>query len=601
MDPKPKDQQTPQLEEESDSSLSSPASPGPSLVAPPADDDDDIFSQPAYLLAWDLADTAAQARRLRVPLPIAFLDVPGALEATACGMHTILLVLRDLRFETVDAAHRLQPDLDTALVECWADRATYRPSRNLRDRASKMGFGRCWHAWEYPELVEGPGDDQAGATAGGGPPVRIVPGSGGELAVVFRRALLWMQEPTSGVLFLDAASSKNVKGKGKARRGLGAASLEDVLWDVLGYGWEGADRLDRVLSEMIYDRWLELFELLEPEPQAMSQETVACYWQILRSLELNEEADAEQAWTNLLSRIQRRIALLSAPRDSLPTPSPTTPSVTAANTLTTVSRDKTLAHASTAQWSLRSSIAKQEHGPKSIDGNQRALDRITYLGGVLIPFPVVAGVLSMGDTFGPSGPLFYVFWAVVIPLLIATLLYINTDKIRKDEVWVEISADEVEPTGDSSATSSNANVSPVDVRVKHRSTVTWQNQPDRDHTQMAPSLMGMFFAPENFNSPERIIDTPSARMAAAVQLTDGEAADPSLDPLPASGSRRGLGLAPLPDFILEKPSDDGSKWRAWKREELGWYGAVKSIFFKKPRAGADVPEGVPASAKSGKR
>lgn len=73
--------------------------------------------------------------------------------------------------------------------------------------------------------------------------------------------------------------------------------------------------------------------------------------------------------------------------------------------------------------------------------NQRALDRVTYLGGILLPFSVVLGVLSMNEGFGPGRGLFWVFWVVAVPLAVVAILVIYADKLRLAEVWVAVPVD----------------------------------------------------------------------------------------------------------------------------------------------------------------
>jgi hypothetical protein len=51
--------------------------------------------------------------------------------------------------------------------------------------------------------------------------------------------------------------------------------------------------------------------------------------------------------------------------------------------------------------------------------------------------------------------------------------------------------------------------------------------------------------------------------------------------------------------ILERPVD-GSKPKAWKREQLGWGGAIQAALFKKFRDGSDLPDGVAAREKPGR-
>jgi hypothetical protein len=62
---------------------------------------------------------------------------------------------------------------------------------------------------------------------------------------------------------------------------------------------------------------------------------------------------------------------------------------------------------------------------------QQNLNRLTYIGGVFLPFSVFAGIFSMADPYGPSGKLFYIYWAVVIPVSFAIALIIYADDLRR--------------------------------------------------------------------------------------------------------------------------------------------------------------------------
>ncbi|CAK7209236.1 hypothetical protein SBRCBS47491_000375 [Sporothrix bragantina] len=66
---------------------------------------------------------------------------------------------------------------------------------------------------------------------------------------------------------------------------------------------------------------------------------------------------------------------------------------------------------------------------------QNALNRITYMGGILLPFSIIAGVLSMSDPFGPGDRLFWVFWVITLPITAFTLAVIYADDIRKSYIW----------------------------------------------------------------------------------------------------------------------------------------------------------------------
>lgn len=231
--------------------------------------------------------------------------------------------------------------------------------------------------------------------------------------------------------------------------------------------------------------------------------------------------------------------------------------------------------------------------------NQRALDRISYLGGILIPLPIISGILSMEDAYGPGGNKFFVFWAVSIPLALLTVMVIYADTIRTAEVWIETPADRVVPSNENSSNnssnSSNVNISPIGGEAKRCGTVTWtRHQPNGHDEQVSPSARPEDMAfPFDHDTEERIIGMPMA-----AQPPDDKVTDAMLDLLPGP-DRWGLGMVPVPMIVLECPAD-GKKPKAWKRQELGWYGAIRAIVYKRPRDGRDIPMGVPACEKGGR-
>ncbi|KAL2256031.1 hypothetical protein VTK26DRAFT_2322 [Humicola hyalothermophila] len=530
--------------------------------------------------------------------------------------------------------------IDPAFTEALATGTAYRPARSLRERAaarrmqqqqqqqqqqrggSKSGQGRSWWVWGVPGFV----DADEGARAAeerGMVAVTRLPGRRGEktteTGVVFCRVGLWRWVEGSLDVLLwdevfvarteddggdgggdgdgDSAGTTGSKGPAKGR-----PALEDVLVDALGYGWEAKDVLADVLSEVIYERWLDLFDLVEHHRRTLSEESLTCYWQMLRALEHNEESAPDSHWPKLMSRIRHRIALLSVPRSKLAITPPATSRTTTVKTLATP-KVKSISRSGTTA----SGFPPQGDGDKDTasDENQRALDRISYIGGILIPLPIVSGIPSMGELYGPGGSRFYVFWAVSIPVTILTVVLIYADTIRKSEVWVEIKPDSVEPTPEPSP---KEDTEPVRAEVEDRRTATWTKKrrpnghggrPDeREPSPSAQPEEDMIFEVD-YDVEERMVGmaVPESQTVGA-QPPDGMANgmwDVDMLPGPAYSPWQ-PGLVSLPVVILERPAD-GSKPKAWKRKRLGWYGAIRAIVYKWPRVGSDVPTGVAASEK----
>jgi hypothetical protein len=558
-----------------------------------------------------------------------------------------LLVMRGLPRDLVNALlscnypDGVHLDVHPGFVDALADRTAWRPAgvglkqRAWRRRREQWEYAdlararrdgeRAWrypsggYVWEYPEVVELDGEGEVkvkvegdlGDLGIGFPPlVRVLPRErkgGRRVAVVFCRVGVWA-ETCGAVLFLGRTTWKvdgvpvcRAKRVGTAGETPGTddvtATLEDVVLEAVREGWgEKDDQLPATIAEVVYHRWLELFDFLEPLPQTLCDKTAACYSQMMRSLELNIETDDDIPWGKLLERIQRRVALLSGlPARAAPISAPATPAKTSETM-----QQRTVSGVGT----MRSNFSRRRRvrGHKTpTDENQRALDRLSYLGGVLIPLPIISGILSMGDVYGPDGTKFFVFWAVAVPLAGLTVLLIYADTIRKSQVWVEIGPEHVIPTPESKSESgSGAHIGPVDVEVRHRRTVTWRrHQTHRDHEEEehpSPRQRDDVVFAVDHDVEERMIDMPPAVAAAATVYSSDEEVP---DRLPRS-ARWSMGWGNVPSVILEQPSD-GSKPKAWRREELGWRGAMQTILSKKFRDAHDVPEGVAASEKPGRR
>jgi hypothetical protein len=556
-----------------------------------------------------------------------------------------LVVLNGLHRELVEALGASDLDIDPAFIECCAARRVYRPPRWLARRAqwrrsrssrtvgvaSGAGCVSRGCMWEYPELVEGLDPASVTVRTGDGeiatPPSVVSlppPERGGKkLAVVFRQAALWRGK-TAHVLFLDGplwevaeegvrkatrqrAFSWRTRGGGE--RGTEAdedvtASLQDVLLAALCGGSGGfRDQLPGIISEAVYDRWLELFGFLEPPLEVgLSQPLAACYGRMIRSLEFNEDGGSAPDWTtSLLSRIQHRVALLSGASKMTP-PSPPAASRITRTKMFDHPEQKLVSREDTMNPSLKSMASRRARGrPQRVDENQRALDRLSYLGDILVPLPIVSSILSMGDTYGPDGSKFYVFWAVAVPLAGLAVLLIYADTIRKAEVWVEIRADHVEPTPDTKSESSEGTLRLADVEMKQ---TTARRRQRRNEDDEAPSRRqhAVPFSIDH-DVEERIIDLPTTSAPAAAHPFDEDARDAVRDWMPRSAGWSATGLVqmvPVPAVILEQPTD-GSKPKAWRREQLGWGGAIRTILYKRFRVGSDVPAGVAACVKPARR
>ncbi|CCC07478.1 hypothetical protein SMACR_02482 [Sordaria macrospora] len=527
-------------------------------------------TSPAYMLEWD---PKKQCRRTIISSPdvlrelISGLDKDGTV--TLFVVHGLpanyVDILRNSEELSIDSAF-----LDAHAARrsyCSRSGLTLPRRRGLsKIRSSKAG---CFAQFEYPELIQGfdhasmarrethhsPREGLDGidlmATV---PKVLPLTEEGKQqkgMAAALYRASLWISSvqqhsPRAGVLFLDKplwrdaapshlrkASFPTAKKTGpvmEAQRPRVAAvdgyddreeeevpCLEDLVYEMLCHNVgedtqvvDPASFVVDVLSDIVYNHWLELFEVLAPptasQPKFIEREvskSITLYWHMVQSLERNADDTAFYTdhqgrikgtergsssgpdWRTLLSRAKRRIALLNAsPGVPILLPIPTPPenpptcvtqekikppkkrstalNSTARFTNIPLSRTTTpgnnlnriATYASlTPQRSHLHRINSRQHGTsdKESADNRRALERISYLGGILLPFPIVSGILSMEDEYEPGGPKFFIFWAIVIPLSIIACLIIYADIVRKAEVWVEVATERVVVSSLSSA------------------------------------------------------------------------------------------------------------------------------------------------------
>ncbi|KAH8899601.1 hypothetical protein GQ53DRAFT_317725 [Thozetella sp. PMI_491] len=615
-----------------------------------------VEPSPAYLLEWD----SGGCRRISLTTTDELRAALSAGKPAGQGIGAVkerLFVLHGLPADFV-LAIRNALDIDPAFIEAHAGRRRYRPLR-WRKEARFVSY-------EYPELVRGyegnsrrHGREQTtvksqvgiveseGSDIGSGrartreavdllgnPAIKLLEDEGG-IAAIFCHASLWVADQAD-VLFLDRPSWRDPASPlRKARRqssvmkpytvqrgssiseqsshaveikladGDEIMSLEDMLQETLKDALDIGEGLMDIISELVYDHWLELLGSLTPQAQRTSNDAVAFYWHALQSLEQNADvvaylsrsgrslATKQSDWVALLSRIQTRINLLPLVPRTLPISLSTATSKTGAGTTAAASSKKISRRATFNSGSIKGS---QRGSLNSADANQRALDRIAYLGGILLPLPIVSGILSMGDTFGPEGSLFYVFWAASLPLAGIAVLVIYADIIRKAEVWVEVAAEQVAAVtghhpssgpGSSTQLPDKVEIVPVDVNIRHTETLCFKpaqgNGPLSTGAQPVNGLV-----PQRLNhaitfdlgSEEAVIDLPvrggTVDDAVVQELLDEE--EPWEEP----------------EMILEQPAD-GSKPKAWKRQQLGWYGAIKLIMgYKKPRMAEDIPFGLVA-------
>lgn len=179
--------------------------------------------------------------------------------------------------------------------------------------------------------------------------------------------------------------------------------------------------LEEMLAELVYERWTGSLSTLQLGNGNGGEGVLRLLWRCMVALERNlddarycarqgrfVEHASPAAWTDLSQRAQLRIQLASSSSASL-------------------SRQQHMRHRDDAPRNSSSGTA-----------NERSLDRIAYLGGMLLPVSVVASILAIEGRYGPEGAQFWVFWAASVAASAAALLVIYLDRLRLAEVWVEI-------------------------------------------------------------------------------------------------------------------------------------------------------------------
>ncbi|SCO10429.1 unnamed protein product [Fusarium fujikuroi] len=272
----------------------------------------------------------------------------------------------------------------------------------------------------------------------------------------------------------NARPNSKTSGKRPPKR----SGLEDSLWQAL----IDIHPIEDLVAELIYDMWLQKLDSLPP----LGSDSVDVQWTIARALETNADITKSMErrgdfstitsadWSNLAERLHRRMQL----------------SITVA----------LQAHAQEAQ-----------NDPK--DSNSRSLDRIAYLGGLLLPLTVVSGILSIESSYGPEGKSFWVFWLASGLSSLLAILIIYADHMRTLDVWMEVAATEILDLDHNKRFQAN--------RTPRRREYHSSGDPERGEAKLTTALDGGVYVVQH----------------------------------------RG----------------DGTRGRAWRRGELGWVGAMKKM------------------------
>lgn len=408
-----------------------------------------LSSSPGYVLEWSTGRHFSHAQQHRHILSSVEELRSELLAGGPAPGQGRLLVLR--------AGHRhdhLVPDVVDALVgvanvdggfvTSHADDSPYRP--RAKEHARSRGG---WWCWKYPEVA---------LTEGRSAPRQYRPGDGQVLTIA--RASLWLSSeiPILLVGHVHAATPQPQSRKTRPRlehqdaatttanflppgppygsvdssspkRWDTTTSFEEDVWSALMEdGEEDAVGIAGLVADLVYSRWVGCLSAMRLDVLHAQQEQKSL-WRAMAGLEANldetrnharhgrqlDEA-SPPAWTQLIQRLELRIHLRQ-------------PTVNAE-----------IQRMYTHQQQLRS------HGdlssPWSKSDNDRSLDRIAYLGGLLLPVTVVASILAIEGDYGPEGGNFWVFWLCSFIASVIAMLVIYVDQLRAAEVWLEIGEDD---------------------------------------------------------------------------------------------------------------------------------------------------------------
>lgn len=458
--------------------------------------------------------------------------------------------------------------VEKAFVEAHASRKAYFPKSSEDDKF-------IWTHFEYPELVtrvdelknqtKQPRMSSSDVDVMSPPLVRGIGNAG--LRVIFRRISMWIDDNGVVVVFMDTPLWKD-PGFSLAGRNQVLATRPDPLrsstshesrsWatrvpqqetmpgfeeefynDVRRYG-RNDHHIEPVISRLVYNRWLELFGVL-PSPGSGYYNTDGgdLLWQMMQSMEQNLQAlelgargDGRGVWNDLLKRLQRTLDFATRP--------------------TFTNHDATRNNAVPSKQALEDS--QESPMPEAIlEGtysqgelpdweqiNRRSLDRITYLGGILLPLTVVSGILGIEGRYGPEGTQFWVFWVASFVSSSICLFIIYLDQLRGLDVWFEVTANDAVEA----------------VFQRYPSAFSYQRESRVESVQVG----GVASSASGIALP-RVFSNRNGRVA----VEEGG----KLHYLTNSGSsaraRRTIWFE----------NSKGSRKNTWKKGSLGWGGAVK--------------------------
>lgn len=426
-------------------------------------------------------------------------------------------------------------------------------------------------------------------------------------------------------------------------------SLEAVLYENLRDGCTASDNLLELFEELLISQWGEFFEAFSPDMSSDGAEMTAMFWQLLDSLERNldgsrqvekmrhrkfgasygasKSCNTAEEWEALISRANRRIQLLNHLKPIVANiQAPKHPDVGADVNMNMGPAEGGFDISPTSAAAGKPGDNKYRHrynyrprknyynsngtSGSPTDENQRSLNRVAYLGGVLLPFSIVSGILAIEEPFGPGNEQFWVFWAVTIPLMLLTLGVIYADSIRKAEVWMEV------------ATSGKSDSDTDSDKVLYQIPSEVTHEGEEGYEEGRPRRRRRFHKRKRRSTPadleqaityeETVVEPvtemqaePHNRLAQPIIYYPEERAEPEIRRMAAGPADEEDEVVEdieeeeeeteeeeeeerVPDTMVEKrwmaktaPGiNDGVKStnKKWRREELGWAGACATMF-----------------------
>lgn len=82
-----------------------------------------------------------------------------------------------------------------------------------------------------------------------------------------------------------------------------------------------------------------------------------------------------------------------------------------------------------------------KHDKRASVEERQALNRLSYMVGILLPFSIVAGLFSMEGEFRAGGKLFFTYWVLVVPGVVVAMMAVYGDILRKRKVRVGSDSD----------------------------------------------------------------------------------------------------------------------------------------------------------------